>query len=68
MLNMRFGGSPILYRKLGVLHLSGITKKDCYYNDSDKRSEELSEPYHLCSLIQKSCSCFWENFHIGFKV
>ena len=67
MLNMRSGASKFLYRKLGVLYLLGITKNDCYYNDIDKRSEELSGPSDLCSTFRSLAVSFGRTFTLDLK-
>ena len=69
MLNMRSGGPPnFCTENWGSCIVWVSQKNDCYYNDIDKSSGELSGPSDLCSTFGKSCGCFWENFHIGLKV
>ena len=70
MLNMGFGVSKFLYRKLGVFYLLGYHKKktDCYYDDIDKRSGELSGPSYLCSTFRSLPVAFGNTFTFDFKV
>ena len=57
-----------MYRKLGVLYLLGITKNDdCYYNDIDKRSGELSGPFDLCSTFRSLAVAFGKTFTLDLK-
>ena len=51
-----------------MLYLLGITKrKDCHYNDIDKRSGELSGPSDLCSTFRSLAVAFGKTFTLGLK-
>ena len=58
-----------MYRKLGVLYLLGVRRKvnDCYYNDIDKRSGELSGPSNLCSTFRSLAVAFGKAFTLDLK-
>ena len=62
MLNMRF------VQKIGGLVFLGYHKKnDCYYNDFDKRIEELSGPSDLCSTFKSLAVAFGKTFTLVLK-
>ena len=47
----------------------GYHKKnpDCYYNDNDKRSGELSGPSDLCSTFRSLAVAFGKTFTLDLK-
>ena len=68
MLNMRSGGLQIFVEKIGSLLSFGYHKKnDCYYNDIDKRSGELSAPSDLCSTFRSLAVAFEITFTLDLK-
>ena len=68
MLNTRFGGLQIFVQKIEGLVFFGYHKKDdCYYNDIDKRSEEISGPSHLCSTFRRLAVSFGKTFTLELK-
>ena len=52
MLNMRFGGSQNFCTENWGSCIFRYHKKYDYYNDIDKRSEEISGPSDLCSAFR----------------
>ena len=65
---MRSGVLQIFVQKIGSLVSFGYHKKsDCYYNDDDKRSGELSEPSDLCSTFRRLAVAFGKNFTLDLK-
>ena len=68
MLHMRSGGLQIFVQKIGGLVFFGYHKKtDCYYNDIDKRSGELSGPSDLCSTFRSLAVAFGKTFTLDLK-
>ena len=69
MLNMRSGDLQIFVQKIGGLVSFGYHKKknDCYYNDIDKRSGELSGPSDLCSTFRSLVVAFGKTFTLDLK-
>ena len=72
MLNIKFERSPnFSAENWGPLNffLGGYHQKnDCYYNDTDKRSEELSGPSHLCSTFRSLAVAFGKAFTLEFDL
>ena len=69
MLNMRFGGLQFFLQKLSGLELCRYHQKnDCYYNDTDEKSEEFSGPSHLCSTFRSLAVAFGKMFTLDLKV
>ena len=68
MLNMRSGGSPnFCTENWGSCIFWVSQKNNCYYNDIDKRSGELSGPSDLCSIFRSLVVAFGKTFALDLK-